>query len=190
MTQKEIRDQIENLIRMGKTISTVAPQELRAMDLVPVVHNLYSQDSLNLINNNKTLSLLHQWNRQLPGSSPFEGTQAYKLGEFVGRLGLKSYETLLVSNYIREVSKVQYFGLTASPNKVGEAAIKLVNFFNDLASKNLIRAVLAPLMSIELVGGNIVLVSYIAIDQPNEALVQSMYGHFQFKEGGIPPELK
>jgi hypothetical protein len=68
--------------------------------------------------------------------------------------------------------------------------MNLVNFINDLASKNLIRGILTPLMSLELVGGKIVIVSYIAVDQPNEALVQSLYGTLEFKEGGIPPEFK
>jgi hypothetical protein len=60
---------------------------------------------------------------------------------------------------------------------------------NSLASQNLIRAVLAPLTAVDLIGGKVVVVSYIAVDQPNEALVQSMYGSLQFQEGGIPPEL-
>lgn len=186
MTQKEIRDQVENLIRMNKTFSNLQ-NTICSKDLTSTVYSLFNAEAQNLIQNHKTTSLIHQWNRQT-GNSQFEGDVAHSLGKLLEKLNIKSFADLFASNYVREVSKVQYFGHIAELNKVGAAAISMVNFFNDLASKGLIRAVLTPLTSVELVGGKIVLVSYVAIDQQNEAVVQSIYGSMQFIEGGLPPE--
>lgn len=188
MNQKEIRDQVENLIRMKKTVSAVT-QIHTALDLAPVVGNMFNTEAKDIIINHKTDSLLHQWNRQL-NDCKFESKQAYSLGEFLGKLKIASHSDLFASNYVRECSQVKFFGVTAERDRVGEATIHMVSFFNDLASKGLIRAVLAPLTSIELVDGKIVIVSYIAIDQPNEAIVQSLYKQIEFLEGGLPPEFK
>ncbi len=189
MTQKEIRDQIENMIRMNRISSAVVNEsQFKAMDLLPFVDSLLNADAKNLILNHKTYSTIHQWNRKVDDNK-YKGEQAYALGEFLGKLNISNYETLQLCNYVREVSQVKYYGVTATLEKVGEATIKMVNMLNDLASRNLVRAVLAPLMSVELVGGKIVVVSYIAVDKPNEALVQSLYGALQFQEGGVPLEI-
>jgi hypothetical protein len=189
MTQKEIRDQVENLIRMSRISNTVAPQEFKAVDLVPIMTPYFNAAAQNVLQNQKCNSTLVQWNRQV-SNSKYEGPQAYALGEFLGKLKIKSNEDLFQSNYVREVSQVKYYGHCTTPDRLADAALVMVGMINDLATKGLIRAVLAPLMSIELVGGKVVVVSYIAIDQPNEALVQSMYGSLSFQEGGIPPEFK
>lgn len=156
-------------------------------DLAPIVDQLYNADAKDVIKNKKTTHLVHQWNRQI-NNNKYEGEQAHALAKLLEKFNIKSSDDLKVSNYIRDCSKVQFFGHTTDRTKVGEVAVHMVNFFNDLASKGLIRAVLAPLTSVELVDGRIILVSYIAIDQPNEAIVQSIYGSMQFQEGTLPPE--
>lgn len=189
MTQKEIRDQIENMIRMNRISNEVVNEpQFKVMDLLPLTDSLLNADAKNLILNHKTYSTVHQWNRKVDDNK-YKGEQAYALGELLGKLNVPNYESLQLCNYVREVSLVKYYGVTTSLAKVGEATLKMVNMLNDLASRNLIRAVLAPLMSIELIGGKIVVVSYIAVDKPNEALVQSLYGALQFQEGGVPSEI-
>ena len=188
MNQKEIRDQVEDLIRMKQTFNTSAPA-LPSIDLQPILDSYYSSDAQNILNNNRTQSLIHQWNRQV-GNGLFEGKHVGQLGIVLGKLGIKSYKDLFISNFIPEVSMVSFFGYTTKRSKLIDASLSLINFFNDLASKNLIRAVLNPLTAIELADGRFAVISYIAVDQPNEALVQSMYGHLEFKEGGLPPEFK
>lgn len=187
MTQKEIRDQVENLIRMNKIIDIVAPQEFKALDLVPIMSPYLNMEVQDLIKNKKCHTTIVQWNRKV-GGSEYEGQEAYALGLLLDKLKIRSYEDLLKSNIVRELSYVRYYGRCTTPDKVADVALLMTNMLNDLASKNLIRAVLAPLMSIQLVGGKVAIVSYIAVDQPNEALVQSMYGSLQFQEGAVPPE--
>lgn len=167
----------------------LSPQELKCIDLYPLMSQYFNTEAQNIIQNHKTSSTLVQWNKQV-GNSKYEGEHVQRLGTFLNKIQINTWEDLFVSNYVREVSQVKYYGHTVERHKVAEAALSLINFFNDLASKGLIRAVLTPLMSLELVGGKIVIVSYLAVDQPNEALVQSMYGALEFREGGLPPEFK
>lgn len=190
MNQQEIRNQVENLIRMNRISNQLtSPPEFKILDLVPLFTPHFTQAGLDAIKNQRVQTTLVQWNRQV-GNSKYEGEHAASLGKLLGKLKIKSYEDLFASNYVREVSQVKYYGQTVEPSKVADAALVMVNFINDLASKNLIRGILAPLTALELVGGKIVIVSYIAVDQPNEALVQSMYGNLEFKEGAVPPEYK
>lgn len=190
MNQKEIRDQVENLIRMNRITETVlSTPKMSALDLVPIFHDQFTPEAQNVLLNQKTTNLIVQWNRQV-GTSSISGPEAYKLADFLEKFKIKSYSDLQSSNYVREYSKVSFYGQTVERSRLVDATMVLVNFINDLASKNLIRAVLAPLMSIELADGRFAIVSYIAVDQPNEPLVQSMYGSLSFAEGSVPPEFK
>jgi len=154
--------------------------QFKAIDLVPFVDSHLNVDAKDIIQNHKTFSVCHQWNEKT-SDNKYEGPEANALGELLKKLQVDNYEALQVSNYTRKISLVRYYGVTTELARVGEAALKMVNMFNDLATKGLIRAVLAPFMLVELVGGKIVIVSYIAVDQPNEALVQSMYGSLSLK---------
>jgi hypothetical protein len=189
MTQKEIRDQVENLILMSRISKQFAPQEFKTINLVPIMNSYFNVEAMNAIVNKKINSLVVQWNRQV-GNNKFEGTEAHSVGNLLNKFRIRSYEDLLVSNYIREHSIVRYYGLTTTFDRVATATLVLVDFINDLASKNLIRGILTPLIALELVDGKFAIVSYIAVDQSNEALVQSMYGSLEFKEGAIPSEFK
>lgn len=189
MTQKEIRDQVENMIRMSRISEQVlgVPQ-FKSIHLLPYVDAHLNYDAKNIIQNHKTNNMVHQWDEKV-GDNKYEGKAAYALGELLGKFELPSYHTLQTYNVIRRISMVRCYGITTDLSRVGEASLKLVAMFNDLASQSLIRAVLASFILVELVGGKIAIVSYIAVDQPNEALVQSMYGSLEFQEGGIPPEM-
>lgn len=188
MQQKEIRDKVENLIRMNQTFSGTR-QEFKALDLAPIFDQFFTPEAKNIIQNHRTNDIIHQWNRVI-SDNKYLGTEACALGYLLDRLDLKNYADFQQCNYVRDISRVEYFGYTCDRVDLVDAALSLVSFFNDLASRNLIRAVMTPLLSIELVDGRCVVVSYVAIDQPNEALVQSTYGHLIFKEGGIPSEFK
>lgn len=186
MTQKEIRDQVENLIQTKQTFKSTSSYPISSVDLHGIMLPYYNAEALNLIQNNKTHGLVHEWNRKV-SDFKFEGYEASMLGSLLSKFKIKSWEDLCQSSYVREVSMVRFFGCKANKDKVSNAALFMVNVFNDLASKSLIRAVLTPLVSIELQADNtFVLVTYIAVDKQNESLVQSLYGHLEFKDGGVP----
>lgn len=161
---------------------------LVANDLEPIFSPLFNVKAQELIQN-KVGSVLVQWNRQV-ATNKYNGEEAATLGNFLKRIKISSYDDLFTSNYVREVSQVHYYGWTVDGSKLAEAALNVVNMVNDLANKNYIRGMLAPLTSIKLADGRYVVVSYFAVDQVNLPVVQSMYGKRSFVEGTIPPEFK
>lgn len=181
---------MESLTKTNQTSQTTSInlEKFEALDLTSTFINFFNNEAQNIIANHKATHLVHQWNEHM-SNSKFEGPETHKLADLLTKIKLKEVDDLYVSNYVRRISVVHFFGWTVEESKLTDAILDLVNMVNDLCSKSLIRAMMSPLLSIKLADGKYVVVSYFAIDQANESLVKSMY-HCSFKEGAMPPELK
>jgi hypothetical protein len=182
INRKQIRDQIETLIKINHTKSINLKHELICVDLSNHIYHLLNDEAKNAVMI-KADSLVHQYSEPLHPS----GDQIEKLQILIDKLGIKSASTL-PSGYIRRIAQVNFFGYTTDIIQAGNATLSLVNMINDLASMNAIRASLSTLSSCQLSNGKVVIFSYLAIDQKLEQYVNLKYKDITFPEGGIPKE--
>lgn len=191
MTQREIRKQIQQLIATNQISepAILSIPEFEVTDLYPVMYQHFNVEAIKALSV-QTHNVIHQYNKFHPGEAP-----KYNLGNLLEKLSISDGSLLMNNTYTREAAKVLYFGFVASKDKVGEAALSLIAEINKLATTNAILASLSKLNLIKIYRMetdtyDYVIVSYLAIDQQYESLVQSQYSHCMFEEGGLPPEFK
>ena len=178
---------VENLIKIPQTPTNSTKYHFIDHDLSLLLADHYNEEAQAVMTQRITKDLVVQWNRKT-SDKPFAGDEAYALGYILKKLKINHANDLCVSNYVRDYSTVDYYGWTVEESKVASAALSLVNMFNDVCAKGLVRAVLTPLLIFKLANGKHAIVSYFAVDQANKPLVQSIYSHCMFLEGSMPPE--
>lgn len=190
MTIKDINQAVESLIKTNQTFDSaedvITVPVLTAIDLASII-DPYLTPEAKVILSNKTYNLLYQYNVKMSNNKYFD--KSWVLADFFRKLEFKHAEDFDRANYIRMVAQVDYFGFTVEETKVGEAAIKLTQVINNLASKKMILATLAPMSAVRLADGRYCVVSYLAVDSQYQSLVKSTYANCMFLEGGMPPEL-
>jgi hypothetical protein len=130
--------------------------------------------------------MIYQYNDCLtPG-----GEHLQKVSDFLIKIGIKS-GTDIVVNYIRRIAPCKCFGYCVEYSKAAHAVLYMVNIINDLASMGAIKASLATIGSIELSNGNLIVFSYLNIDDNLLQIVDLKYKDTcMFEEGAIPKEFK
>lgn len=176
------------MIKQGPTTTSSQPAPINTIPL-DTFEYLFNDDARELFKN-RAMNLLHQYN-----TVNDERACMYGLFELAGLLGIKSAEfNPCVNFYTRQIVKVRFFGLQCQPNEVIPCIHRVIDAINDMASKKWLQASLYNLGMMELRDKDdkpiFAVYSYLAPKVEHETDVESMYGHIEFLEGGMPPEFK
>jgi len=173
------------MIKTGKTSESpsLSTQSFYSTDLYPAFQPLFTPEAITVLNN-KTYNTVHQYNLQI-GRFDFS-----TLEPLLSNLKIKSAYGI-GGNFVRKFALTNYFGYTTTEDKLAAATVDLIGKINDMASNKHIIATMTPLSVIELANAapphkRFVVVSYLAIDQAHQAIVESTYP--TFKEGTMPLE--
>lgn len=149
----------------------------------------YFSDEAGKVLHNKVGSLLYQTNEQVG----HEG-----LARLLAKLKIKSAQVAIDTNkagLIRTMYMCFYFGGSCERKNTHIVINELIDMMNDLASKQFIKATLAPLSIMKMAKPvnpfepqKYIVVSYIHLTPAGEQYAKSTYPKLWFLEGEVPNE--